>query len=72
MQAVPPVYDLSATTLAAWAAVTTMPTAKCLMANGGALMTAMYTLWPGTESAPHQHMSSSTVAVMKLSKSQVQ
>ena len=48
-----------------------MHTARCLMANGGALMTAMCMLLTRTRSAPLQHMCCSTAAAMKLSRIQV-
>lgn len=48
-----------------------MPTARCLMASGGALMTAMCTLSTLTRSAPRQPMSYSIAAVMKHSKTLV-
>lgn len=48
-----------------------MPTAKCLMATGGALMTAMCMPWTRTRSAPLQPMCSSTAGAMRPSRIQV-
>ncbi len=50
---------------------TTMPTAKCLMASGGALMIAMCMLWTRTTSARPQPTCFSTAAAMKRSKTPV-